>query len=159
MNLDKKLAKYARKLDNPKYYKTILKIIDMAAAKQYRFKEFSNADIMHILDTIDGFFEVNNTPELQRRVIEYFNKIWLIVSDKHYILIETPYLGIALSVYVRCYLGLLISKLTKIISPKHYIGCVNVDNNFFLFRGALKVAEYLNCEVFDLDEYKLENNR
>ena len=48
MNLDKKLAKYARQLENPKYYEKILKIFDKADEKRYRFKDFSDADIMHI---------------------------------------------------------------------------------------------------------------
>lgn len=56
MNLDKKLAKYAKRLDNPKYYLKILKIIDKADETRYRFKDFSDADIMHIFDVVDGYF-------------------------------------------------------------------------------------------------------
>ena len=157
MSLDKKLVKYARKLDNPKYYNKIIKIIDKADRKQYRFKDFTDADIMHIFDVIDSYFAVNNTPEMHRRVVEYFNKMWIIVTDKHYILAETPYLGIALSVYIRCWIMFHFSIFTQIISPKHHLGNVNVDKEILLFRGALNVAEYFKCEVFDLDEYKLDH--
>ena len=155
MNLDKKLAKYARHIENPKYYKKIYSILEKGKRKNYKFKDFNDYDMVEIYARINSFFEVNETPEKQRRVIEYFNKIWIIVSDKHYILAETPYLWIALSVYIRCYMFLFWSKLTRLINPKHFYECNNVDNDLFLFRGALKAAEYLRCDVADLYEYRL----
>ena len=39
MNLDKKLAKYARQIKNPKYYGKILDILDKADETNYQFKE------------------------------------------------------------------------------------------------------------------------
>ena len=156
MNLDKKLAKYARKLDNPKYYLKILKIIDKADEKRYRFKDFSDADIMHIFDVVDSYFEVNNTREKHKRVVRHFNSIWFIVSDKHYVLVETPFLLIALSCYIRCYLILLFSKTTRFINPTHFYECNNVEWNLYLFRGALKAAEFIGCDVWDLEENHID---
>ncbi|SEQ77625.1 hypothetical protein SAMN04487977_11092 [Treponema bryantii] len=155
MNLDKKLAKYARHIENPKYYKKIYSILEKGKRTNYKFKDFNDYDMVEIYARIKSFFEVNDTPEKQKRVIEYFNKIWIIVSDKHYILAETPYLWIALSVYIRCYLFLFWSKFTRLINPSHFFECNNVESELYLLRGALKAAEYLGCEVVDLDEYRL----
>lgn len=157
MNLDKKLAKYARNIENPKYYKKIYSILEKGKKINYKFKDFNEYDMVEIYARINSFFEVNDTPEKQRRVIEYYNKMWIIVSDKHYILAETPYLCIALSVYIRCYLFLCFSKFTYKISPLHFFECGNVDDDIYLFRGALKTAEYLKCEVFDLNEYRINH--
>ena len=156
MNLDKKLAKYARKLDNPKYYLKILKIIDKADEKRYRFKDFSDADIMHIFDVVDSYFEVNNTREKHKRVVRHFNSIWFIVSDKHYVLVETPFLLIALSYYIRCYILLFFSKTTRLINPTHFYVCENAEWNIHLFRGGLKAAKFLGCDVWDLEENRIE---
>lgn len=155
MNLDKKLAKYARHIENPKYYKKIYSILEKGKRINYKFKNFNDYDMVEIYARINSFFEVNDTPKKQKRVIEYFNKIWIIVSDKHYILAETPYLWIALSVFIRCYMFLFWSKLTRLINPSHFFECNNVESKLYLFRGAIKTAEYLKCEVFDLNEYKL----
>ncbi len=156
MNLDKKLAKYARHIDNPKYYKKIRSVLIKAKRTNYTFKDFNENDMIEIYARINSFFEVNDTPEKQKRIIEYFNSIWIIISDKHYILAETPYLWIALSVYIRCYIFLFWSKLTRLINPIHFFECNNVESELYLFRGALKAAEYLGCEVADLDEYRLK---
>ncbi len=156
MNLDKKLAKYARHIDNPKYYKKIRSVLIKAKRTNYTFKDFNENDMIEIYARINSFFEVNDTPEKQKRIIEYFNSIWIIISDKHYILAETPYLWIALSVYIRCYIFLFWSKLTRLINPIHFFECNNVESEIYLFRGALNAAEYLGCEVADLDEYRLK---
>ncbi len=44
MNLDKKLSRYAKHIDNPKYYEKILHILDKADEKHYIFKDFSKLD-------------------------------------------------------------------------------------------------------------------
>ena len=155
MNLDKKLAKYARHIDNPKYYRNIEDILLKAKRSNYTFKDFNDYDLVEIYARINSFCEVNDTFEKQRSVIEYFNKIWIIASDKHYILDETPYLWIALSVYIRCYIFLFWSNLTRSINPMHFYECNNVESKLYLFRGALKAAKYLECEVFDLGEFRL----
>lgn len=155
MNLDKKLAKYASHIDNPKYYKKIRFLLIKAKRINYTFNDFNENDMIEIYARVKSFFDVNDTPEKQKRIIEYFNSIWIIVSDKHYILAETPYLWIALSVYIRCYLFLFWSKLTRLINPLHFFECNNVESELYLFKGALKASEYLGCEVADLDEYRL----
>lgn len=155
MNLDKKLAKYARQIKNPKYYGKILDILDEAEEKNYQFKDFTLYDLEYLTGEIEAYYSVIETDEEDKRMVEYFNDIWIIVSDKHYILAETPYLWIALSVYIRCYMLLFWSKLTRLINPIHYFECNNIDSELYLFRGALKAAEYLECEVFDLEEYRL----
>ena len=67
-------------------------------------------------------------------------------------------LWIVLSVYIRCYIFLFWSKLTKLINPLHFYECNNVEFELFLFRGGVKIEEDLGCEVFDLDDYKLNKN-
>lgn len=155
MNLDKKLAKYTRQIKNPKYYGKILDIFDEAEEKNYQFKDFTLYDLEYLTGEIEAYYSVIETDEEDKRMVEYFNDIWIIVSDKHYILAETPYLWIALSVYIRCYMFLFWSKLTRLINPIHCFECNNIDSELYLFRGALKAAEYLECEVFDLEEYRL----
>ncbi len=152
MNLDKKLSRYAKHIDNPKYYEKILHILDKADEKHYIFKDFSKLDIIHIYDVIDGYFEVNNSYEKHKRIVKYFNTIWFIVSDKHYILVETPFLLIALSYYIRCYILLFFSKTKRLINPTHFYECNNVEWNIYLFRSALKASEFIGCDVWDLEE-------
>lgn len=155
MNLDKKLARYARQLDNPKYYEKILHILDKADEKHYTFKNFSKLDIIHIYDVIDGYFEVNNSYEKHKQTIKYFNSYWFIITDKKYIVWISQSLLISLSFLFRgCFL-LFISKLTRLISPAHFFECENINRDLYLRRGALKAAEFLECDVFDLDEYKI----
>lgn len=154
MNLDKKLAKYANQLENPQYYEKILKILDKAHEKHYKFKDFSDADIMHIFDVINSYFDINL--EKHEEIVEYCNKIWFIVSDKHYILAETPYLTIALSVYIRCYIFLILSKLSRLINPTHFYDCNNIEAELHLFRGGIKAAEYIGCEIYELEDNKIE---
>jgi len=157
MNLDKKLSKYAKHINNPKYYDHILQTIDKVKKNQHVIKKFSNADINYIIDMIYGFFEVNNTPEKRQRVLKYFNTIWFIVSDKHYILIETPFLLLALFYYIRFYLLLFFSKTTRLINPAHYYICKNAEWNLYIFRGALKAAKFIGCDVWDLEENNINN--
>ncbi len=133
MNLDKKLAKYARHIDNPKYYKKIRSVLIKAKRTNYTFKDFNENDMIEIYARVKSFFDVNDTPEKQKRIIEYFNYIWIIVSDKHYILAETPYLWIALSVYIRCYIFLFWSKLTRLINPLHFFEYNNTEYELYLF--------------------------
>ncbi len=156
MNLDKKLAKYAKKINNPKYYGKILDILDKAEETNYQFKNFTIFDLEYLTGEIEAYYNVVETDEEDKRMVKYFNNIWFIVSDKHYILAETPYLWITLSVYIRCYLFLFWSKLTRLINPMHFFECNNVNSELYLFRGALKAAEYLGCEVADLEEYQLK---
>ena len=85
-------------------------------------------------------------------MVKYCNSLWFIVSDKHYILAETPYLSIALSIYIRSYMILFFSKITRLINPTHFFGCDNVKSDLFIFRGGLKAAEYIGCEIDDLEE-------
>lgn len=156
MNLDKKLAKYAKRIDNPKYYLKILKIIDKADETRYRFKDFSDADIMHIFDVVDGYFEVYGEPEKHKEMIKFCNSYWFIITDKHYIVWISASFLLALSTIIRSYFLLFLSKLSRLINPAHFFECDNVNNNLYLKHGALKAAEFLGCEIFDLDEYRLE---
>lgn len=153
MNLDKKLAKYAKQINNPKYYGKILDILNKADETNYQFKDFTLHDLEYLTGEICAYYDAIQTDEDDRRMIKYCNSLWFIVSDKHYILAETPYLWIALSVYIRSYIFLFWSKITKLINPIHFFECNNVDSELYLFRGALKAADYLGCEVFEFDEY------
>lgn len=155
MNLDKKLAKYAKQIRNPKYYGKILDILDKADETNYQFKDFSLYDLEYLTGEIEAYYNAIETYEDDARMIQYCNSIWFIISDKHYILAETPYLRIALSIYIRSYIFLFFSKLTRLINPIHFFECNNIDSELYLFKGALKAADYLHCEVFDLEEYRI----
>ncbi len=97
MNLDKKLAKYARQIRNPKYYGKILDILNKAEETNYQFKDFSIHDLEYLTGEIEAYYNTIETDEDDKRMIKYCNSIWFLVSDKHYILAETPYLWIAVS--------------------------------------------------------------
>ena len=157
MNLDKKLAKYAKQIRNPKYYGKILDILDKADEANYQFKDFSIYDLEYLTGEIEAYYNAIQTDEDDRRMIKYYNSIWFIVSDKHYILAKTSYLWIALSIYIRSYMFLYLSKITRLINPLHFYECNNINSELYLFRGAIKTANYLGCEVFDLDEYTVIN--
>lgn len=155
MNLDKKLAKYARQIKNPKYYGKILDILDKADETNYQFKDFSLYDLEYLTGEIEAYYNAIETDEDDERMIKYYNSIWFIVSDKHYILAKTPFLWIALSIYMRSYIFVFLSKVSRIINPTHFFECNNIEKDLYIFKGALKTAEYLKCEVFDLEEYEL----
>ena len=155
MNLDKKLAKYAKQIRNPKYYGKILDILDKADEKNYHFKDFSLYDLEYLTGEIEAYYNAIETDEDDARMIQYCNSIWFIVSDKHYILAETPYLWIALSIYIRSYIFLFLSKLTRLINPAHFYECKNIESDLYIFRGGLKAANYIGCEVWDLEENKV----
>ncbi len=118
-------------------------------------KTFPNQTIIHIYDVIDGYFEVNNSYEKHKRTIKYFNSYWFIITDKKYIVWISRSLLISLSFIIRGYFLLFISKLTRLISPTHFLECENVNWDLYLCRGALKDADFLECDVLDLDEYMI----
>lgn len=152
MNLDKKLSKYVKFLDNPKYYGKIIDIIDKADGIGYEFKSFTQDDIDNIVDILYDYYSVFETDEKHKQMVKYCNSLWFIVSDKHYILVETPYLSIALSIYLRGYIILFFSKISRLINPTHFFECENINSDLYIFHGGLKAAEYIGCEIEDLEE-------
>ena len=155
MNYDKKLAKYAKNLNNPKYYIPILRILEDAENKNYKFKQFSEKDIEHIYDEIDCYMAAVTTEEDHKRMVKYCNSIWFIISDKKYILWETQSLLIALGFMLRGYMMMFFVKLSQLINPYKAFDTHNIDWDMYLIHGGLKAAEFLGCDIFDLDEYRL----
>ena len=90
MNYDKKLAKYAKRLENPKYYGKIVEILVSAKKRHYSFKQFNEYDLELIKETVSDFFNNHNYRECDR-IIKYCNKYWFVVSDRNRIIFITPY--------------------------------------------------------------------
>ena len=155
MNYDKKLAKYAKNLNNPKYYIPILRILEDAENNNYKFKQFSEKDIEHIYDEIDCYMAAVTTEEDHKRMVKYCNSIWFIISDKKYIFWETQSLLIALGFMLRGYMMMFFVKLSQLINPYKAFDTHNIDWDMYLIHGGLKAAEFLGCAIFDLDEYRL----
>lgn len=153
MNLDKKLAKYARQLDNPKYYGKILKILEKADKKNYQFKIFNTWDLEKISGEIFAYYDAIPDDEADKRMIAFYNTDWFIVSDKNYILFQTPKLFIALDVYLRSYLILFYARLRQAYYQDRLITSENVNRKIYILRGAIKTSKFLGASLDDFDEY------
>lgn len=155
-NYDKLLAKYARQLENPKYYEKITNIIDKADKRNYKWKDFNVFDLHHILTEICAYYDAVPTDEEHKRMIKHCNSNWFIISDKNYIIWESQSFLIALSTYIRAYLILWYARIKQMFVTDRLISTDNVNNDFFLVRGAINVAKVLNCEFWDLEEKRAE---
>ena len=156
MNYDKRLAKYARNLNNPKYYIPILRLLEDAERKGYKFKLFNEKDIEHIYDEVNCYLDAIPTEEDHKRMIKYYNSIWFIISDKKYILWETTSLFIALGFMLRAYLMLFFVRLSQLIKPERAFDTHNIDWDMVLIQGGLNAAEYLGCEFDEVEERRIE---
>ena len=156
MNYDKQLAKYARQLDNPKYFDRILRVIEKAEKEKYEFKDFNDYDLEKITREIEAYFEAITTEEDHKQMIKYCNSRWFILSDKNFILYETESLILALMFYVKTYLLLLYVKIIQTITPEKWEEAENATRELYLCRGAVKAAEIIGCEIFDLEEKIVE---
>ena len=156
MNYDKRLAKYARNLNNPKYYIPILRLLEDAERKGYKFKLFNEKDIEHIYDEVNCYLDAIPTEEDHKRMIKYCNSIWFIISDKNYILWETTSLFIALGFMLRAYLMLFFVRLSQLINPARAFDTHNIDWEMVLIRGGLNAAEYFGCEIDEVEERRIE---
>ena len=156
MNYDKKLAKYAKNLNNPKYYIPILRLLEDAERKNYKFKLFSQNDIEHIHNEIDCYLAAVPTEADHKRMIKYYNSIWFIISDKKYILWETQSLFIALGFMLRGYLMMFFVKLSQLINPDRALDTYNIEWDMYLIHGGLKAAEFFGCEIDEVEERRIE---
>ena len=156
MNYDKKLAKYAKNLNNPKYFIPILRLMEDAENKNYQFKLFSEKDIEHIYDEIDCYMAAVTTEEDHKRMVKYCNSIWFIISDKKYILWETQSLLIALGFMIRGYFMMFFVKLSQLINPARAFDTHNIDWDMYLIRGGLKAAEFFGCEIDEIEERRID---
>lgn len=155
MNLDKQLAKYAKNLNNPKYYDRILKVLDKADKKNYEFKMFNAPDMCKITGEILAYYDyVGDDVEKDKQIIRYFNNDWFIVSDKNYVLAKTHSIWIALNLFISTNLMIRFAKLKQLFRPDIYIDIQNARNDVYIFKGALKAAEFLNTDVFELDKFE-----
>ncbi len=156
MDLDKKLAKYARQIKNPKYYGKILDILDKADETNYEFKDFSLHDLEYLTGEIASYYDAIQTDEDDRRMIKYCNSIWFIISDKKYILWETESLLIALGFMIRAYFLMFFVKLSQLINPAKAFETHNVNWDMYLIRGGLKAAEFFDCEIDEVEERRID---
>ncbi len=156
MNLDKKLAKYAKQIKNPKYYGKILDILNKADETNYQFKDFSLYDLEYLTGEIEAYYNAIQTDEDDERMIKYLNSIWFIISDKKYILWETESLFIALGFMIRAYFLMFFVKLSQLINPAKAFDTHNVNWDMYLIRGGLKAAEFFDCEIDEVEERRID---
>lgn len=154
-NYDKRLAKYACHLNNPKYYKKIFDILYKAEKAKYQFQDFNKFDMEKILIEILSYWEAIKTPEENKKMIRYYNKDWFVISDKHYILCFSPSFFDSLDFYIRAYLCLFAARIKQLFLTDRYIDVANVNQNLYLIQGAIKVAEFLETDINNLTEYFL----
>lgn len=155
MNLDKKLAKYARHLDNPKYYDKITKILMKADKTGYQFKSFNDFDMMKISGELAAYYDAITTDEEHKRMIRHCNSNWFLISDKNYILWESESFLIALSTYIRAYLILWYARIKQLFVTDRLITADNVNNDVYLVRGVINVAKFIGCELWDLEDKRV----
>ena len=151
-NYDKQLAKYARQLENPKYYDRILKILDKAERIKYQWKQFNIYDLERITGEILAYSEVITTDIEHKRMVKHCNSNWFLISDKNYILWESESFLIALSTYIRAYLILWYARIKQLFFTDRLITTDNVNNEIYLVRGAIKAAKVLGCDFWDLED-------
>lgn len=155
MNLDKKLAKYARQINNPKYYGKILDILTKAEKTGYEFKDFNVYDLEYLTGEILGYYEAVTSDEQDKRMIKYFNNDYFIISDKNYILFSSENFFVAFDVFIRAKLLILYAKIRQFLRPDVFIDIANAEKEIYFVRGGLKAANFLETSVFDLEEYRI----
>lgn len=155
MNYDKKLAKYAKQINNPKYYDKIQDILEKAEKNNYEFKDFNDYDLEKITGEINAYYEAVTTEEDHKKMVKYLNSYWFIVSDKNLILYEADNIILAFIFYVKANLFLLFARISQVIAPNKWVKTENATKNLYLCRGALKAAEIIGCEIFELEEKKI----
>ncbi len=155
MNYDRKLAKYARQLENPKYYERILKILEKADKANYTFKDFTNADLEHITSEICSYFDAITTQEEHKKMIAHTNKNWFVISDKNLILWETDNLINALLYLIKGYFLLITTRFRQFFRPDLIITIQNVNWDISLCRGALRTATKIGCSFWNLEDKRI----
>ncbi|WP_027727676.1 hypothetical protein [Treponema sp. C6A8] len=154
MNYDKKLARLVKDVNNPKNYKKILDLLGKAYQAEYQFKDFSKKDIDYICGEILGFYDAVKTSADEKRMINWYNKCYFIVSDKNCVLFETMSLRTAVEFYIRGTVMLLATKVKNAFSLDKFVFAENIENCMYLIRGAGKTARFCNVEWHQLDDLK-----
>ena len=158
MNYDKKLAKYAKQLRNPKYYDKIADIIDKALEEKYEFKQFSMYDLEYITGEIEAYYNAITTDEEHERMVKFCNSYWIVVSDKDYVLGYTEHFLLAVYFIIKSYLILFFSRIKQAFNPTILIDFEHVNKDLYLCHGGLKAAELMGCDFLDLSERMVELN-
>lgn len=151
MNFDKKLKKYATQLDNPTHYGKIIDILEKADKKNYTFKEFNIYDLEKITRVITDFYDTYSIED-EKKLLNYLNKTWFVVSDKHYILAKTPFLWLAIDILLRSYMLIFFAKIRQLFVFDRLITVENVNNEIRICRGAFSVANYFEMNVNDIED-------
>ncbi len=158
MNYDKKLAKYAKQLRNPKYYDKISDIIDKAFKENYEFKQFSLHDLEYLTGEIEAYYEAITTDEEHERMVKFCNSYWIVVSDKNYVMGYTEHLLVAIHFIIKTYITLFFAKIKQALDTTIVINFEHVNKDLYLCHGGLKAAEFLGCDFLDLSEKMVELN-
>ena len=156
MNYDKKLAKYAKQLRNPKYFDKIMDILEQAEKENYQFKQFSLYDLEYLTGEIEAYYNAITTDEEHKRMVKFCNSYWIVVSDKNHVLGYTENLLTAIYFIIKSYLTIFIVKIRQKINPTQYIDLVHVNKDLYLCHGALKAAKLMGCDFLDLSERMVE---
>ncbi len=156
MNYDKKLAKYAKQLRNPKYYDKIADIIDKALEEKYEFKQFSLYDLEYITGEIEAYYNAITTDEEHERMVKFCNSYWIVVSDKNYVLGYTEHLLLAVYFIIKSYFILFFSRIKQVFNPTILIDFEHVNKDLYLCHGGLKAADLIGCDFLDLSERMVE---
>lgn len=156
MNYDKKLAKYAKQLRNPKYYDKIADIIDKALEEKYEFKQFSLYDLEYITGEIEAYYNAITTDKEHERMVKFCNSYWIVVSDKNYVLGYTENLLLAVYFIIKSYFILFFSRIKQAFNPTILINFEHVSKDFYLCHGGLKAADLIGCDFLDLSERMVE---
>ena len=154
MNYDKKLARLVKDVNNPKNYKKILDLLGKAYQAEYQFKDFSKKDIDYICGEILGFYDAVKTSADEKRLINWYNKCYFIVSDKNCVLFETMSFLTAAYFYIRGSMLLLAAKFKNTFSFDRFVFADNIESRMYFIKGAYRAARFCNVEWHELDSLK-----
>lgn len=158
MNFDKRLAKYARRLENPKYYGKILDILEKAEKCGYEFKMFNVWDLEKISSTVAAYYEAVNTVEEDKRMVRYLNKDWFVVADDGKVVFSSPSFLKAAGVFVRAKLIVLWRLLGDYFYFFEYIREDEKKLRVSLVRGGLRAARMCGCDVWEMENDFVKSN-
>lgn len=154
-NFGRELARYARKLENPKYYARILDILENAEKCGYVFKKFNKWDLLKISSEIASYYEAVKTDAEDRRIIRYLNSDWFVVSDDGKAVFSSPSFLKAAGVFLRAKMIVLRRFLGECFCSFEYIEEDMRKLDLALVRGGLRAQKVCGCDVWEM--WKEEN--
>lgn len=157
-NFDRELAKYARRLDNPKHYGKILDILGKAEKCGYEFKMFNAWDLEKISSEICAYYEAVRTAEEDKRMVRYLNSDWFVVSDEGKAVFSSPSFFKAAGVFLRAEMIVLWRLLGDYLYFFEYIREDEKKLRVSLVRGGLKAVRVCGCDVWEMESESMKSN-